>query len=203
VQLTIEVPESEGGIRLPPQEWTEDEFFDFCQANADLRIERTAKGEIIVMSPAGGYSSFQSGEVFRQLSVWAERDGTGLAFDCSVGFLLPTGGMRSPDAAWVKRSRLEKLTHREKEKFIPLCPDFLIEVASPTDRLRDLLEKMEEYRHSGLPLGWLLLPNPKQARVYTSAAPAGIVLQAPNQVSADPLLPGFTLQLGKIWEPPF
>jgi Uma2 family endonuclease len=146
IQFTIEVPEREGGIRLPPQEWTEDEFFDFCQANGDLRIERAAKGEIIVISPAGGYSSFQSGEVFSQLQVWGEKEGTGLAFDCSIGFLLPTGGMRSPDAAWVKRSRLDKLTHREKEKFIPLCPDFLIEVASPTDRLRDLLEKMEEHR---------------------------------------------------------
>jgi Uma2 family endonuclease len=202
--LTIEVPESEGGrLRLPPQEWTEDEFFDFCQANGDLRIERTAKGEIIVMSPAGGYSSFQSGEVFWQLKAWAERDGTGLAFDCSGGFLLPTGGMRSPDAAWLKRSRLEKLTQAEKEKFIPLCPDFLIEVASPSDRLPDLLEKMEEYRQSGLPLGWLILPKEKQVRVYSNTAAASIVLEAPERVSADPVVPGFTLELVKIWEPPF
>jgi Uma2 family endonuclease len=204
MQFTIEIPESEGGgIRLAPQGWTEDEFFDFCQANGDLRIERTAKGEIIIMSPAGGYGSFRSGEVFGQLRAWAERDGTGVAFNCGTGFLLPTGGMRSPDAAWVKRSRLEELTHKEKEKFIPLCPDFLIEVASPSDRLSDLLEKMEEYRQSGLPLGWLLLPKKKQVRVYTSAAAASIILEAPNRVSADPVLPGFTLELVKIWEPPF
>jgi Uma2 family endonuclease len=204
MQLTIDIPESEGGqIRLPPQQWTEDEFFDFCQANADLRIERTAGGEIIIMSPVGGYGSFRSGEVFRQLAVWAESDGTGLAFDCSMGFLLPTGGMRSPDAAWVKRSRLEKLTHKEKEKFIPLCPDFLIEVASQSDRLSDLLEKMEEYRQSGLPLGWLVLPKQKQVRVYTSATMARIVRDAPARVSADPVLPGFTLELAKIWAPPF
>jgi Uma2 family endonuclease len=111
------------------------------------------------MSPAGGYSSFQRGEVFRQLAMWAEREGTGLAFGANVGFLLPTGGMRSPDAAWVKRRRLEELTHSEKQKFIPLCPDFLIEVAPPSDRLSDLLEKMEEYQQSGLPLGWLLPPK--------------------------------------------
>jgi len=204
MQLTIEIPETEGGrIRLPPQEWTEDEFFDFCQANGDLQIERTPKGEIIVMSPAGGYSSFRSGEVFSQLKVWAERDGTGLAFDCSIGFLLPTSGMRSPDAAWVQRSRLEKLTHAEKEKFIPLCPDFLIEVASPSDRLSNMLEKMEEYRQSGLPLGWLLLPKQKQVRVYTSAKAASFVLEAPERVNADPVLSGFTLELVKIWEPPF
>jgi len=202
VQLTIEVPESEGGIRLAPQEWTEDEFFDFCEANGDLQIERTAKGEIIVTSPAGGYSSFRSGEAFGQLRAWAERDGTGLAFNCGTGFLLPTGGMRSPDAAWVKRSRLERLSHREKEKFIPLCPDFLIEVASPTDRLSDLLVKMEEYQQSGLPLGWLLLPKKKQVRVYSSAAGAA-VLQGPERVTADPVLPSFTLELAKIWEPPF
>ena len=203
MQLTIEIPESEGGIRLPPQGWTEDGFFDFCQANGDLRIERTAKGEIIVMSPAGGYSSFRSGEAFGQLRAWAERDGTGLAFNCGTGFLLPTGGMRSPDAAWVKRSRLEKLSHREKERFIPLCPDFLIEVASPSDRLSDLLEKMEEYQQSGLPLGWLLLPKEKQVRAYTSTAAASIVLDVPQRVSADPVLPGFTLELMKIWTPPF
>ena len=201
MQLTIEIPESEGGIRLPPQGWTEDEFFDFCQANGDLQIERTAKGEIIVMSPAGGYTSFRSGEVFRQLAMWAEKDGTGVAFGANMGFLLPTGGMRSPDAAWVKRSRLHGLTQADKEKFIPLCPDFLIEVASPSDRLSDSLEKMEEYQQSGLPLGWLLLPKKKQVRVYTSTA--ATVLEAPERVSADPVLPSFTLELSKIWEPRF
>ena len=204
MQLTIEIPESEGGrIRLAPREWTEDEFFEFCQANGDLQIERTAKGEIIVMSPAGGYSSFRSGEVFSQLKVWADKDGSGLAFDCSIGFRLPTGGMRSPDAAWVKRSRLEELTQAEKEKFIPLCPDFLIEVASPSDRLSDLLEKMDEYQQSGLPLGWLILPKKKQVRVYTSTAAAALVLESPKRVSADPVVPSFTLELAKIWEPPF
>jgi Uma2 family endonuclease len=111
--------------------------------------------------------------------------------------------MRSPDAAWVKRSRLKKLTHREKEKFIPLCPDFLIEVASPSDRIPELLEKMEEYQRSGLRLGWLLLPKKKRVRVYASTAAASIVLEAPERVSADPVLPGFRLELLKIWEPPF
>jgi Uma2 family endonuclease len=204
MQLTIEIPESEGGrIRLAPLEWTEDEFFDFCQANGDLQIERTKRGEIIVMSPAGGYSSFRSGEVFSQLKVWADKEGSGLAFDCSIGFRLPTGGMRSPDAAWVKRSRLEELTQAEKEKFIPLCPDFLIEVASPSDPLSDLLEKMDEYQQSGLPLGWLILPKKKQVRVYTSTAASSLVLESPERVNADPVLPNFTLELVKVWEPPF
>jgi Uma2 family endonuclease len=203
MQLTIEIPESEGGIRLPRQGWTEDEFFDFCQANGDLQIERTAKGEIIVMSPAGGYSSFRSGEAFGQLRAWAERDGTGLAFNCGTGFLLPSGGMRSPAAAWVKRSRLAAITQAEKEKFIPLCPDFLIEVASPSDRVSDLLEKMEEYQQCDLPLGWLLLPKKKEVRVYTSTTAAAIVLEAPERVNADPILPSFTLVLTKIWTPPF
>jgi Uma2 family endonuclease len=120
-----------------------------------------------------------------------------VAFSCDAGFLLPIGGMRSPDAAWVKRSRLERLTYNQKGKFIPLCPDFLIELASPSDRLSDLLEKMEEYRQSGLPLGWLLLPKRKQVRVYTSAAES-IVLEAPERLSADPIVPGFTLELVKV-----
>jgi Uma2 family endonuclease len=111
--------------------------------------------------------------------------------------------MRSPDAAWVKRSRLEALTPAEKEKFIPLCPDFLIEVASPSDRPSDLLEKMEEYQQSGLPLGWLLRPKKKQVRVYTRTAAAPTVLEAPQRVSADPILPSFSLELPRIWEPPF
>jgi Uma2 family endonuclease len=181
--------------------WTEDEFFDFCQRNRELRIERTAKGEIIVMSPAGGYSGYQSGEVFAQLRAWASKDGRGVAFDSSTGFILPNGGMRAPDAAWVNRERLQALTRREKEKFIPLCPDFLIEAASPSDTLSGLHEKMIEYREAGLALGWLILPDTKNVEIYT---PSDVqILTAPDSVSADPLLPGFTLALASVWNPPF
>jgi len=203
LKLTIPFPECRDSVRLPAGafEWTEDEFFDFCQLNRELRIERSAKGEIIVMSPAGGRSSYESGNAFRQLSVWAEEDGTGVAFDSSAGFLLPTGGMRSPDAAWVQLVRLQKLSDREREQFLPLCPDFVIEVASRTDKLSDLREKMQEYMQAGLRLGWLILPRSTQVEIY---APAGVqLLDAPVFLMGDPVLPGFKLDLASIWHPPF
>jgi len=203
LQLTILIPECQETVRLPAGafDWTEDDFFDFCQANRELRIERSAKGEIIVMSPAGGRSSYESGEVFRQLGSWAVEDGTGVAFDSSGGFRLPNGGMRAPDAAWVQLLRLQKLSNREREQFIPLCPDFVIEVASRTDKISELREKMQEYLQAGLRLGWLILPGSSQVEIY---APSGTqVLAAPEMVTGDPVLPGFRLNLASIWNPPF
>jgi Uma2 family endonuclease len=203
MRLTIPIPESQQAVHLPANtvEWTEDEFFDFCQINSDLRIERSARGEIIVMTPAGGYAGYQSGEAFTQLKVWAAEDGTGVAFDSSTGFRLPNGGMRAPDAAWLKLSRLKKLSRKEKEKFIPLCPDFVIEVASPTDTLARLRQKMEEYREAGLRLGWLILPATRQVGVYTAEGVK--TLRAPETLTGDPVLPGFRLVLASVWNPPF
>jgi Uma2 family endonuclease len=203
LQLTIPIPPGQEGVLLPAGviHWTEDEFFHFCQANREFRIERSAKGEITVMSPAGGYAGFQSGRVFRQLSEWADKDGRGVAFDSSTGFLLPNGAMRAPDAAWVQLARLQTLSRREKEQFIPLLPDFLIEVASPSDTLSSLREKMNEYRNCGLQLGWLILPETTQVEIYT---PSGVeVLSAPETVTAEAMLPGFRLELTSIWTPPF
>lgn len=203
MQLTVQIPERQDAVLLPAGvfQWTEDEFFCFCQANRDLRIERSAKGEIIVMSPAGGYAGYQSGEVFRQLSEWAVKDKTGLAFDSSTGFLLPNGAMRAPDAAWVQLARLQALSRKEKEQFIPLCPDFVIEVASPSDTLSGLREKMNDYRNCGLRLGWLILPVSTRVEIYTSSGVE--VLASPETVTADATLPGFKLELNSIWKPPF
>jgi Uma2 family endonuclease len=201
--LTIPIPEGQQSVHLPPGtlDWSEDEFFRFCAANRDLRIERTANGEIVVMSPAGGYSGYRGMEVAQQLGAWAKTDKTGIAFDSSAGFRLPNGAMRSPDAAWVRLSRLQGLTHREKEQFIPLCPDFVIEVASPSDTISALREKMREYVQTGLRLGWLILPASKQVEVYT---PSDVrVLESPSTLSGDSVLPGFTLELALIWNPPF
>lgn len=147
MELTITLPDFQQAVRMPAGvwNWTEEEFFQFCQSNRDFRIERSAKGEIIVICPAGGYSGYQSGSAFRPLSDWAEVDGTGVAFDSSTGFLLPNGEMRAPEAAWVRLSRFKKLSRREKERFIPLCPDFVIEGASPSDEIADLHGKMNEY----------------------------------------------------------
>ena len=202
--LTIPIPEGQETVHLPAGtlDWSEEEFFQFCRANRDLRIERSAKGEIIVMSPAGGYSSFQSLEVASQLRAWATKDRSGVAFDSSAGFRLPNGAMRSPDAAWVQLARLEKLSPREKEQFIPLCPDFVIEVASASDEVSDLRAKMQEYLGAGLRLGWLILPASKEVKVYSPTIEVQI-LTSPEAVTGGPVLPGFKLELALIWKPPF
>ena len=203
MQLTIFIPESQQKLHLRPggRDWSEDDFFEFCQSNRDLRIERSPKGDIIVMSPAGGYSGYRGMEVTAQLRNWAVGNRTGVVFDSSTGFRLPNGAMRSPDAAWVERSRLDKLTRREKEQFIPLCPDFVIEVASPSVDIATLREKMREYVECGLRLGWLILPGSTQVEVYTQDRVE--TLNSPATISADPVLAGFTLELPSIWNPPF
>lgn len=203
MEITIPISECQDALRLPAGViyWSENEFFRFCQVNRNLRIERTPNGEIIVMSPAGGYASFQNLEVGSQLRSWAMKDGTGIAFDSSAGFILPNGAMRSPDAAWVQLARLKNLSHQEKEQFIPLCPDFVIEVGSPSDKVSDLREKMTEYIACGLRLGWLILPILSQVEI---CGPAGVeTLNSPAIISADPVLPGFKLELASVWNPPF
>lgn len=203
MQLTIPIPECQNAVRIPAGilQLSEDEFFHFCRANRDLRIERSPNGEIIVMSPAGGYASFQNLEVLGQLRAWATKDRSGIAFDSSAGFRLPNGAMRSPDAAWVQRERLGRLTRREKEQFIPLCPDFAIEIASSSDDASTLREKMKDYLGCGLRLGWLILPRSTQVEIYTPDRVE--MLDSPATISGDPILPGFKLELASVWNPPF
>ncbi|HXJ91614.1 MAG TPA: Uma2 family endonuclease [Terriglobia bacterium] len=203
IQLTIPLPEGQEAVRFPAGviNWSEDEFFHFCQVNRELRIERSPNGEIIVMSPAGGYSGFHNAKVVSQLDAWATKDGSGMVFDSSTGFRLSNGAMRSPDAAWVQLARLKKLSRRAKEQFVPLCPDFVIEIASPSDKVSSLREKMTEYVECGLHLGWLILPALSQVEVYS---PAGVeTLNSPATLSGAPVLPGFKLELASIWNPPF
>jgi Uma2 family endonuclease len=177
---------------------TEDQFFEFCQINRDLRIERSAQGELILMPPAGGETGARDAEITMQLRQWAKRDGTGTTFGSSTGFRLPNDAVRSPDAAWVRKSRLEKLTAEQKKKFLPLCPDFAIELRSPTDSLSMLQDKMQEYLDNGAQLGWLI--DPDQKRVYIYRAQTTIEqLERPETVSGDPLLVGFVLDLREVW----
>ena len=184
----------------PALDLTDDQFFELCQINSDLRLERNAKGDIIVMPPTGGETSNRNQEVTRQLGNWAKRDGTGAAFDSSAGFKLPNGADRSPDAAWTSHQRLAQLTPEQKKKFIPLCPDFVIELLSPTDSLAATQAKMVEYLDNGARLGWLIHPEAKRVYVYRLAAPVD-ELKDLTQVSADPELPGFMLDLQDIWKP--
>jgi Uma2 family endonuclease len=130
------------------------------------------------------------------------QNGSGVAFDSSTGFDLPNGATRSPDAAWVLRERLSKLTSQQKRKFLPLCPDFVVELQSPSDTLGDLQQKMQEYIDNGAQLGWLLAPDTKTVYIYKHGAPVER-LDAPAQITADPLLPDFVLNLAEVWDPGF
>lgn len=179
---------------------TKEQFFKLCQLNRDLRIERTAEGDILVMQPTGARTGARNFELIVQFGVWAKRDDSGIAFDSSTGFELPNGAMRSPDVAWVSRARLATVTPAQREKFLPLCPDFVVELRSPSDTLKITQEKMGEYCANGAQLGWLIDAAQQRVYVYRSGAPVEC-LDAPTQVSGDPVLPGFVLNLGPIWEP--
>lgn len=186
-------------VRLPPVlDMTDDQFYEFCQINRDLSIERSARGELIVMPPTGGETSGRNAEITMQLRLWAKRDGTGTTFDSSGGFLLPNKAVRSPDAAWIKRSRLAMLTAEQKKKFIPLCPDFVLELRSPTDSLSVLQNKMQEYLDNGARLAWLIDPEHRRVYIYHPQAPME-QLEGPEMVSGDPVLAGFVLDLREVW----
>jgi Uma2 family endonuclease len=184
----------------PAIEMTDEQFFAFCQVNRDLRIERTAEGDVLIMSPTGGKSSERNAELAAQLRIWARRARAGSVFDSSGGFVLPTGAIRSPDAAWVKRDRMAILSQAQREKFLPLCPDFVVELLSPSDDLATVRAKMEEYMANGAQLGWLIDPARRAVEVYRRGG-AVERLENPATVSGDPVLPGFQLDLAEIWEP--
>ncbi len=190
-------------LRLPPViDWTEDQFFEFCQINRELQIERTAKGELVIMPPTGGETSRRNSELTTTLNIWAKQDGKGVTFDSSGSFNLPNGATRSPDAAWVKRSRLATLLPEEKKKFLPLCPDFVIELRSASDSVRELQDKMQEYINNGTQLGWLIDPENQRVYIYRPQHPVEC-LENPSTLSGEPVLPGFVLELQDIWESGF
>ncbi|CAN5453270.1 MAG: Uma2 family endonuclease [Actinomycetota bacterium] len=190
-----------GGIvlRLEAEvELTDEKMLALSSLNRDLRLERTAEGELIAMPPTGSESSARNAGLTAQLWVWAKRDGTGRISDSSGGFTLPNGALRSPDASWVKKSRLEKFTAGQREKYLPLCPDFVVELRSPTDRLNVVKEKMREYIENGAKLGWLIDPADKRVFVYLPGEDVR-ELKEPDEISGSPVLPGFALDLREIW----
>jgi Uma2 family endonuclease len=177
---------------------SEEQFYEFCDRNPDLQIERNAKGEVIVMPPAFADTGNRNFKVAVQLGIWAERDATGEGFDSSAGFTLPSGAMRSPDASWIKLERWNALTDVQKASFAPICPDFVIELRSSSDTLKSLQTKMQEYIENGVSLG--LLIDRQSRTVYCYRADGSVtVLNHPDHVSCDPELPDFTLQMAKIW----
>uniref|UniRef100_B8HU43 Putative restriction endonuclease domain-containing protein n=1 Tax=Cyanothece sp. (strain PCC 7425 / ATCC 29141) TaxID=395961 RepID=B8HU43_CYAP4 len=175
-----------------------EEFYQFCLANRDLRIERTASGEVVIMPPAFSDTGNRNFNIAVQLGSWAEQDGTGLGFDSNSGFTLPNGAMRSPDAAWIKLDRWNALTDEQKASFAPICPDFVIELRSSSDMVSNLQGKMKEYMANGSSLGWLIDRKNRTVSIYRPNQDPE-VLANPETVSGDPELPGFILRMAKIW----
>jgi Uma2 family endonuclease len=190
VPLTVNFP-----MTVP---MTLEQFHAFCQVNRDLRIERTATGEVIIMPPAFSDTGNRNFNLAARVWVWAERDGTGIGFDSSAGFTLPDGAIRSPDVAWIKLERWNRLTEKEKASFAPICPDFVIESRSASDRLSAVQDKMREYIANGVLLGWLIDSQNRRVYLYRSDREVEI-LENPESVSGDPGLSGFVLQMDRIW----
>jgi len=186
-------------VNLPMQvEMTVAEFYEFCQANRDLRIERSASGEVIIMPPAFSDTGNRNFNLALQIGKWAEQDGTGLGFDSSSGFTLPNGATRSPDAAWIRLERWNALTEEEQASFAPICPDFVVELKSSSDTLSRLQAKMVEYLENGATLGFLIDRKQRQVHIYRPNQEPEI-LENPDAVSGEPEMPGFQLQMAKIW----
>jgi len=186
-------------LQIPPKlQMTDDEFFDFCQINSELRIERNKSGELLIMSPTGGTTGNRSGSVFGELYIWSRQDGTGLCFDSSTGFKLSMGD-KSPDASWIKLERWNTLSQEQQDKFAPICPDFVVELRSASGNLKPLQEKMQEYmREPGVQLGWLIDRKNRRVYIYRPGL-SEECLENPATVSGDPVLPGFVLNMSKIW----
>lgn len=183
----------------PVLELTDDQFYELCQANRDLRLERTSTGEIIIMPPAGGETGHRNINLAFQLEAWSSQNDLGIAFDSSTGFKLPNGAERAPDASWIKRDRWNTLNAEQKRKFPPLCPDFVIELRSETDSLKTLQLKMLEYINNGARLGWLIDPKTQKVEIYRQGKQVEI-LQNPATLSGEDVLPGFILNLNSVFK---
>ena len=177
---------------------TPEQFEQLCAEYRDLRLELTSTGELIIMPPAGNTTSMRNADLTYQLRAWTKRDGTGVCFDSSTIFALPNNARRSPDAAWLTHDKWDSLSERQKDGFAPVCPDFVIELRSRTDRLAPLLRKMEEYIANGAALGWLIDPQSRRVYVYRPDQEV-VILENPETVSGDPLLPGFKLTTAELW----
>ena len=182
----------------PVWEMNADSFFDFCQLNSHLRIERNSLGKLIIMSPAGSETGNRNFKLIQQLANWTDKDSTGIGFDSSAGFILPGGATRSPDASWIKLTRWNSISDAQKAKFAPIAPDFVVELRSPSDSLQMLKDKMQEYMDNGVSLGWLIDRPNRQVYIYTPGKNVQC-LDNPLTVSGGSLLPGFSLDLTKIW----
>ncbi|MBD2119388.1 Uma2 family endonuclease [Trichocoleus sp. FACHB-262] len=177
---------------------TDEQFYELCQANPDVKLERSVAGELIVMAPTGGETGSYNSEINADFVIWNRQTRLGKVFDSSTCFKLPQGGDRSPDVAWVALERWNALSPEQQRKFPPIAPDFVLELLSPTDSFEKTQAKMQEYMRSGVRLGWLIDRDNRRIEIYRTSEPVE-VLAAPNQLSGEDVLPGFVLNLEIVW----
>lgn len=185
----------------PTVELTDQQFEQICNNNRDLKFERTAQGDLVIMALTGGETGERNAELNGQLWLWNRQTRLGHLYDSSTGFRLSNGAIRSPDAAWVSQERWNALTPEQRKKWVPLCPDFVIELKSSSDEVEDLRLKMQEYLANGLSLGWLIDPETQIVEIYRASQPIE-VLHHPRTISANEIMPGFILDVTRILENP-
>ncbi|MBE9078209.1 Uma2 family endonuclease [Romeria aff. gracilis LEGE 07310] len=177
---------------------SDDQFYDLCAKNPELRLERSATGELAIMSPTGGETGKRNSDINLELALWNRQAKLGVVFDSSTGFKLPNGAERSPDAAWIPQAKWEGLSPEQRRRFLPLCPDFVVELMSPSDTWEDLLNKMTEYQANGARLGWLIDPENKRVAIFRLGKPIEL-LENLSVIYGENVLPGFSLTIGNIW----
>ena len=177
---------------------SDDQFEDLISANRDSKFELTATGELLIMSPTGGETGNRNFELYIDLGNWNRKKGLGKAFDSSTGFQLPNGAKRSPDLSWITLEKWNALTPTQRRKFLPICPDFVVELVSESDDLKEIEEKMQEYLDNGLGLGWLMIPKTRQVQIYRPQQTLEI-LESPLSLSGESVLVDFVLDLTPIW----
>ncbi|MDF5717638.1 MAG: Uma2 family endonuclease [Rhizonema sp. NSF051] len=173
---------------------TDDQFYELCQKNSDIKFERNAQGELIIMPPTGGETGNCNAEITIDFGIWNRQIKLGKVFDSSTGFKLPNGADRSPDVAWIKQERWDALTPAQKEKFPPISPDFVLELMSPTDTLQKTQEKMQEYMENQVKLGWLIDRKTRRVEICRQGKEVE-VLESPTELSGEDVLPGFVLKM--------
>ena len=178
---------------------SESQFFTLCQQNPDLKIERSCQGELIIMPPTGGETGRKNAELIADFIIWNRQSKLGIVFDSSTCFRLPKGGDRSPDVSFIKKERWDSLTPEQQRKFPPLCPDFVLELLSPSDNLSFTQAKMQEYQANGVQLAWLLNPQDQQVEIYRLGYPVEI-LSCPRELFGENVLPNFVLNIAWLWQ---
>jgi Uma2 family endonuclease len=177
---------------------TDEQFYQLCRENPELKFERNAKGELIIMPPTGGETGNKNSEINADFVIWNRQTKLGVCFDSSTCFKLPNGANRSPDVAWISKVRWDRLTPQEQEKFPPIAPDFVLELMSPSDNLEDAQAKMREYIDNQVKLGWLINCKTRQVGIYRQGKSTE-VLDSPTELFGEDVLPGFILNLQIVW----